>query len=212
VVAGLRFTGRGAWHRQHMDDDLHLPTSAVVAATDRQTWTDPDHVVRDGIDARFVVTTWAASFAATLLVVGIAALVIAVAAPGTLGSESSTGLGVLGIVAGIATFLAFATVVSWRLEHFHGDRLVNGLAVSALHLAIAGGAFLVELVARLVLSFDWAATAAADVAASIGDLAALLQLTAATSIVGCLLAIGIVPARGERPSGTQHAAPEDQTL
>jgi hypothetical protein len=83
--------------------------------------------------------------------------------------------------------IGFAVVMTLRLVRVQHDRLTNSLAVAALHIAVAG-------VAALVGVF----------VSGSPDALIVLERSAAATIIGCGLAVGMVPAVGERPTGTQR--------
>ncbi len=201
-----------AVHHNDMDSNSSRSSTAIRNDPPPAYWGDHDANPLDRLEPGWVASTWALCIALTL---GLGALgtLFAVAVSDTpITGQTNTELGVLTIVAAMATFIAFAVVITARLVRVPHDRLVNSLAVAALHVAVAVVLFGIELALQAL------GTGAADIfsgswAEQVGNAFAVLERSSAAAILAALLAVGMVPARGDRPSGTQvGATPQDRQL
>jgi hypothetical protein len=169
---------------------------AQIRTEDHVVWNEDDRSVLARVEPRFVVVTWLESVAAALVIVGVSALIVRALSDRPLTGGTATELGVLTILAAMGTFLGFAVVLTLRLVQVSHDRLANAIAIAALHLVFAG------IAAAATVTFGWSA-----------DVLIVFERTAAATIVGCGLAVGMVPAVGSRPTGTQtDATPTERQL
>jgi len=178
--------------------DLHAPPPATPQSL------GGDAAEHFSIDARFVATTWAWCLAATALLFAMMAGVLALVSDASLVGEAGTELGVLTIAAASSTFIGFVLVMTMRLVRVSHDRLVNSMAVSGLHVAVALVVFLATLALASLTSSGPTDLFGASWSDAIGNVFVLLERSAAMSVIACLLAVGMVPAAGARPRGTQQ--------
>jgi hypothetical protein len=186
----------------------------AVHTEDHVVWDEPDRFSLDRLEVGFVLMSWVVAMLATAAIFTVSSLIVAAVSSDPLFGETSTDLGVLTILAAMSTFIGFVTTMVVRLVRVDHDRVVNSLAVAVLHTVIAISLFLGTLAARAVTG-DGIVDDAFDGSTldRVGNLFSVLERSAAAAVVACLLAIGMVPARGERPQGTQtDHTPQDRQL
>jgi len=164
---------------------------AAVAASPHPEWGDHEAHLRTRLDMGWIASTWVLCVAASLAAFAVGAFIVGSFTDTQVTDPSSTDLGVLTIVAVMSTFMAFVGVLVARLTLVEHDRLANSFAVAALHLVVAGAVFVVTL------AIEGGISGQVDTAFS------LLERSAAAAVLASLLAVGMVPARGGRPEGTQ---------
>ena len=195
-----------------MDSEPVRSASAVRDDAPPEYWGDHDANVLDRVVPRWVLATWAMCVGAGLAIALVATIFAAAVSESPLTGETNTNLGLLTIVAAMSTFIGFAVVLTMRLVKVEHDRLVNSLAVAAVHVLMTVGLFAVELILQSLgigVSdiYDGAWTD------EVGNAFTVLERSSAAAILGALLAVGMVPARGDRPAGTQTGAtPQDRQL
>lgn len=195
-----------------MDHEPARSTSAVRDDAPPEYWGDHDANVFDRVVPGWVFATWGLCVGAGLAIATVATIFAAAVSETPLTGETNTELGLLTIVAAMSTFIAFAVVLTMRLVKVDHDRLVNSLAVAAVHVLATVGLFSVELVLQSLgigMSDIYDGTWTDEV----GNAFTVLERSSAAAILGALLAVGMVPARGGRPEGTQTGAtPQDRQL
>jgi hypothetical protein len=195
-----------------MDDRSDSTRTAVLPPDAQPVWGGHDRRLREKLDLGFIASSWALCFAATLALAALVSGVFTLLSQAPLTGITGTELGVLGIIFGFSTFVAFVMVMTWRLQHVSHDRLVNSMSVAAVHTGLALILFLGELAGRTLFGVGASETFEGGIRQQVGNVFLVLERSAAASVLACLLAVGMVPAYGSRPEGTQHAAPEDRTL
>lgn len=199
----------------HTTDASGTTRGAEVAVADRPpvAWGAPDRTILQRIEPRFVVGSWALSMLATVVLAVLSLLVVSLVTSTPLNADTDAGTGVVLIVAAMATFIGFVVVMAFRLVRVAHDRLVNSLAVAMLHLAVAALAIGAEFAIFAAAGADFTNTFGRPLSNNVGHAVGALERSAAAAIAACLLAAGMVPAMGGRPSGTQTAAtPTDEQL
>ena len=195
-----------------MDTEPTRSASAVSTEAPPAYWGDHELHVWNRLAPGWVVTTWALCIAMALGFAALGTLFALAVSDTPITGETNTELGVLTIVAAMSTFIGFVVVLVARLVRVDHDRLVNSLAVAALHVAVAVILFAIELVLQ---GFG---LGAADVfdgpwTDEVGNAFTVLERSSAAVILAALLAVGMVPARGGRPGGTQTGyQPQDRQL
>lgn len=184
------------------------PASSIATARteDHVVWDDPDRVASGRLEVGFVVTTWLMCVALTVVLFAVSAGIVAVISQRPLGGDTNTELGVLMILSAMSTFIGFVVMMGMRLVHVAHDRVVNSLAVAALHVSVALVLFLGALAVRQITGSSVSSLLGGGWSEQLGTTFTVLERSAAASVIACLLAIGIVPARGDRPRGTQSGA------
>lgn len=165
-------------------------------------WGDHDANPMQRLVPGWVVSTWAMCAVAALALGALFTLIVAAVSDVPITGETNTELGVLTIVAAMSTFIAFAIVLTARLVRVPHDRLVNSVAVALLHIVVAIVLFAVELALQGfgmgvgdVFDGPWTD--------EIGNAFTVLERSSAAAVVASLLSVGMVPAVGDRPQGTQ---------
>ncbi len=192
--------------------ELHPTALARAADESHPEWGDHDRSVVDRIEPAFVATSWLASLAVSAVVAVFAIAVFALAADTPLLGATGTELGVATVIGALSTFIGFAATMTWRLVRVDHDRLVNSLAVGVLNIAVAAVVALTEVVVRSSTGSGIGDMFQGTDGDQLANTLAVLERTSAAALVGCLLAVGMVPASGDRPSGTQGAADSDSQL
>lgn len=200
-----------------MDDHAGTPSNVAVA---NGTLDDPHPVWGDGdrgwvgrVEPGFVLRSWAVCLAVAVVLAVVATLIISALSSAPVLGETNTELGVLTIVSSMSTFIAFAVMMAIQLSYVAHDRLTNSLAVAALHVGLAVLLFAGEFVARSIVGESVSASFDGTWTDELGNAFTVLERSAAASVLACLLAPGMVPARGDRPSGTQtDVVPTDRQL
>jgi hypothetical protein len=195
-----------------MDSEPNRSATAVRTDPPPAYWGDHDAHPLERLEPGWVVTTWALC---VLMALGLATLgtLFAMAVADTpITGETNTELGVLTIVAAMSTFVGFVVVLVARLVRVDHDRLVNSLAVAALHVLVAIALFAVEL-ALQGLGMGVGDVFDGPWTDEIGNAFTVLERSSAAVILAALLSVGMVPARGDRPTGTQTGyQPQDRQL
>lgn len=191
------------------NDELH----ARIATADHPEWGAPDQTLASRIVPGFVLTSWLMCLAAAVALFAIGLGIVALISSQPLFGETNTELGVATIVAAMATFIGFVVVMVLRLPHVSHDRMVNSISVAAVHVAFALTLFLGNLAVRGITG-DGAGTLFTGAwTDELGNAFVVLERSAAASVLACILAVGMVPARGPRPTGTQtDVLPQDEQL
>lgn len=193
----------------------HEPARSTTAVRDDGPpayWGDHDANLLDRLVPSWVGTTWLLSLALTFALAVLGTLFAAAVSDTPLTGETNTELGVLTIVAAMSTFIGFTVVLTARLVRVSHDRLVNSFAVAGLHVAVAIVLFAIEL------SLQGFGVGVADVfdgpgTDEVGNAFTLLERSSVAAILASLLSVGMVPARGGRPGGTQVGpTPQDRQL
>ncbi|MCW2959955.1 MAG: hypothetical protein JWM90_342 [Thermoleophilia bacterium] len=166
------------------------------------TWSEPEAHFLQRIVPSFVLTSWLLSLLATAVLATGILLILSAVSDAPLTSTENASLGVSSIAAAFATFIGFVLVQIARLPKVAHDRLVNSLAVAALHVSVAFLILIAELIAR-GSGWDPASGFGGTWTDQLGNAFIVLERSAVAAIAACLLAVGMVPARGERPVGTQ---------
>lgn len=198
-----------------MDTDSHghVPSNAQVAAAEEPPRTWGDERARSEVEPGFVVTTWLLCLVTSIVIAALGVGVVALASDTPLFGETNTELGVLTILAAMGTFIGFVVVMTFRLVRVEHDRLLNSMSVAALHVAFALVLFLGDLALRGIAGVDLGSVFSGSWTDELGNVFTVLERSAAAAIAACLLAVGMVPARGDRPKGTQtDATPTDLQL
>lgn len=178
------------------DEPTRATSIAAVRTEDHVVWSEGDRNLLGRIEPSFVIASWALCVLAALAVAAVSGAIVALISDRNLLDGSPTELGVITILAAMGTFIGFAIVMTLRLVRVEHDRLSNALAVAALHLVVAGALALVGIF------IDGAP-----------DALVALERSAAAAFVACGLAVGMVPAMGGRPLGTQtDQAPTERQL
>lgn len=189
--------------------DAMQPQSKVATRSDAPAphpeWGDHDRSVLDRIEPRFVVVSWLWGLGTTLAFASIASAVYVLVTGRALTGDVSAEFGVLGLIFAFSTFIGFVVTMFWRLVRVEHDRLTNSMAVAALHVAFAVVLFGIELSVRAATGTGLTENVEGGWAQEVGNGFLALERSAAASVIACLLAVGMVPARGPRPRGTQHA-------
>lgn len=196
-----------------MDTTRHNELHARIAAADHPEWGAPDQTILQRIVPGFVLTSWLMCLAASVALAAIGLGIIALISQAPLFGEANTELGVAMIVSAMATFIGFVVVMVLRLPHVSHDRLVNSLSVGIVHVAFAILLFGGNLLVRAVTGDGAGSLFTGAWTDEIGTAFTILERSAVASVLACLLAVGMVPARGPRPAGTQtDLASQDEQL
>lgn len=176
---------------------------------DHPHWSEPAHDLSHRVSFAWVATTWLLAVACTAAITALALWIVDMTANPFENGRS----GVAMIIAGLATFISFVAVTRARLAKVDNDRLLNSLAVGAMHVVVAIVAFLVGL-ALTGGSGDGLVGAIPDgLRENLGILFSSLDRSAAAAILAVLLVPGTLPATGPTPPGTQSGAlPRDRQL
>lgn len=194
-------------------DDRGRGADVAVADQPPVAWGAPDRTLLQRIEPRFVVSSWALCLLASLAIAALGVLVVSLVSQAPLTGETNTELGVLMILAAMGTFIGFVTVMSLRLVRASHDRLVNSMAVAALHVAVAALLILADLAVFGIFGVHAGSGLTGPWTDTLGNVIVVLERSSVAAIAACLLAAGMVPAMGGRPAGTQTAAtPTDQQL
>ena len=186
--------------------------AAAVAGSPHPEWGDHGARFSTRLAPGWIVSTWVLCLLAAAAIAVVSAFIVDALSSTPLTGETNTELGVLTIVAVMATFVGFVGVLVARLTKVPHDRLANSLAVAALHVVVAIVLFAVEL------GLQAAGTGATDAldgswTDQLGNAFNVLERSSAAAILASLLAVGMVPARGDRPVGTQTSpTPQDRQL
>lgn len=183
----------------------HTASEAVADGPPR-SWGDVEGSVLERIEPSFIVVSWLLCVLASIAIAVVGGLIVSMGANQSLFGETNTELGVLTILSAMGTFIGFVLVMTVRLVHVAHDRLLNSLSVAALHVGVALLLFLGNLTLRGIAGVDLGTLFAGPWTDEVGNLFEVLERSAAASIAACLLAAGLVPARGDRPHGTQKEA------
>lgn len=195
-----------------MDNEPNRSASAVSTEPPPAYWGEHDLHVWDRLAPGWVVATWALCVVVALAFAALGTLFAAAVSDVPITGETNTELGVLTIVAAMSTFIGFVIVLTARLVRVEHDRLVNSLAVAALHVAVAIALFAIELVLQ-GLGMGVADVFDGPWTDEIGNAFTVLERSSAAVILAALLSVGMVPAVGGRPQGTQTGAtPQDRQL
>ncbi len=191
-----------------MDSDTARSASAVRTDPPPAYWGDHDANVLDRLEPRWVVATWAMCVGVGLVFAALATVFATIVSEAPITGESGSNLGLLTIIAAMSTFFAFAVTLTLRLVRVDHDRLVNSLAVAFFHVVVAAVIFLLTLALEgFGVSLD------DDLVSDLANALAVFERSAVAAILGAFLAVGMVPARGERPTGVQTGAtPQDRQL
>lgn len=166
------------------------------------TWSEPGVGFWHRIEWGFVLKSWLLCLLVTaVLATIIMAILAAVSDDPLLGTENAS-LGVSTIAAAFATFIGFVIVQINRLPRVAHDRLTNSMAVAGVHVALAIVVLVVDLISRGV-GADFDSFFGGTWTDEIGNAFVVLERSAVAAVAACLLAVGMVPARGDRPEGTQ---------
>jgi hypothetical protein len=189
-----------------MNDDRSPALEAALQSSEHPEWGDHDIPVLERIEPRFVAITWLWCTAATLALAAIGGLAFVLVTGRELTGTAGAEFGVLGIIFAFATFIAFVVTMVVRLVRVDHDRLANSMAVAALHVAVAVVLLLVELALLQFVGSGVTDAIEGGPLQQLGNVFVALERSAAVAVLACLLAVGMVPARGPRPAGTQHVA------
>ena len=200
-----------------MDDPVHDSRSyssvAAIHTEDHVVWDEPDAIDLDRLEVGFVAVSWLIAFAVTAVIFAISSLITAALSDAPLFGAENTDLGVLTILAAMSTFIGFVTTMVLRLVRVEHDRVVNSLAVAAMHVLLAMTVFFVTLAIRAANMESLDTVFTGTVMDRVGNVFTVLERSSVAAIAACLLAIGMVPARGARPRGTQtDHTPQDAQL
>lgn len=207
------FSPTGGRHDPSMDTSRHDELHARIAAADHPEWGAPDQTILQRIVPGFVLSTWAMCLAASVLLAAVGLGIIALISSRPLFGETNTELGVAMIVSAMATFIGFSVVMVMRLPHVSHDRLVNSLSVAAVHVGFAVLLFATDLLVRVTTGSGAGSIFTGPWTDELGNAFTILERSSAAAIAACLLAVGMVPARGPRPAGTQtELASQDEQL
>jgi hypothetical protein len=199
-------------------DPTPATDSAVLSIDDVHTedhvvWDEPDRLSLDRLELAFVVSSWAIAMVVTAVIFALSSAIVAALVDDPLFGATSTDLGVMTILAAMSTFIGFVTTMVVRLVRVDHDRVVNSLAVAGIHVLVAVMVFLGSLAARAATGSGLDDVYDGSMSDRLGNVFTVLERSSAAAIVACLLAIGMVPARGERPVGTQtDLTPQDRQL
>lgn len=187
------------------DAHRHDPSAARVAAAEEppRTWGTTESDLSSHIEPRFVLISWLLCLLATVVISAVATGIVALASDAPLLGETNTELGVLTVISAFSTFLGFAVVMALRLTHVAHDRLLNSMSVAAVHVALALLLFLGDLALRGIAGVDVGSVFTGPWTDEVGNVFVVLERSSVAAIAACLLAVGMVPARGGRPAGTQ---------
>jgi hypothetical protein len=200
-----------------MDDPEHDSRSyssvAAIHTEDHVVWDEPDAITLDRLEVGFVAGSWLVAFVVTAVIFAISTLITAALSDAPLFGARNTDLGVLTILAAMSTFIGFVTTMVLRLVRVEHDRVVNSLAVAAMHVLLAMTVFFVTLAVRGANMESLDTVFTGTVMDRVGNVFTVLERSSVAAIAACLLAIGMVPARGARPTGTQtDRTPQDAQL
>lgn len=196
-----------AWHYPTMDarqqlNHPDLPTDGISTE---------DHVVWGGrrnpisrVEWGFVVVSWLACLLLSAVIAAIGVAATAAFSETPILGETNTELGVLTVISAMSTFIGFAVMMSLRLTRVSHDRLSNSVAVAVLHIAVAATLFLAELGIRATVGESASSPFDGTWTDELGNAFTVLERSAVAALLACLLAAGMVPARGDRPDGTQR--------
>lgn len=194
-----------AVRRRHEIDSIHTEDHVV--------WDEPDRIDLARLEPGFVVGSWLLGVLATVAIFALSTGVVSIVSAAPITGATNTELGVLTILSAMSTFIGFVVVMVMRLVRVDHDRVVNSLAVAALHVAVALVLFLGELVLRNTTDVAASTFLAGNRFDQLGNAFTVLERSSAAAVIACLLAIGMVPARGARPQGTQtDPTPQDRQL
>ncbi len=192
-------------HVVHMDSNHPHATTAVSDDVPPPYW--GDHEARPFVRLEFgwIVTTWAMCLAVGVVIALVSTAIVAALSEAPLTGEQNTTLGVLTIISAMSTFIAFASVITFRLVRVEHDRLANSLGVGVFHVLVAIALFAIEL------ALQGAGIGVGDVLEGtatdeVGNAFTVLERSSVAAILASLLSVGMVPARGGRPKGTQTDA------
>ena len=194
--------------------DSNLPHAATRVSDDVPPpyWGDHDARPLTRLDFGWIATTWALCLLVGMGIAAVATFLVAALSETPLTGEENTTLGVLTIISAMSTFIAFASVITFRLVRIEHDRMVNSLGVGVFHVLVAITLFAIELVLQ---GFG---VGVGDVLEGtptdeIGNAFPVLERSSVAAFLASLLAIGMVPAVGARPRGTQtEALPTERQL
>lgn len=190
-----------------MDDPAHDSRSyssvAAIRTEDHVVWDEPDEISLDRLELGFVAASWLIALLVTAAIFALSTFVTSLLSDTAILGAENTDLGVLTILAAMSTFIGFVTTMVVRLVRVEHDRVVNSLGVAAFHVAVALLVFLATLAARSAIGVSLDDVFTGTVMDRLGNAFTVLERSSVAAIAACLLAIGMVPARGERPRGTQ---------
>ncbi len=152
-------------------------------------WSHPLERWQDRIQWKFAIVSWAIALAVTV-VVTFAAVLVAILVQGGLSDDD---VPIATIVAAFASFLSFFVVLVRRLPKLDHDRFLNSVAVAAIQTAVTLVLGLTSVIVR----------ASVDVSTPFSELGLIAIVPVAASIVACISAASMLPARGPAPHGTQ---------
>lgn len=187
---------------------------AAIRTEDHVVWDEPDRFALGRLEPTFVLVSWLVALATTVVIFALSTGIVAMISDRPLTGETNTELGVLTILSAMSTFIGFVVVMTIRLVRVEHDRVVNSLAVAALHVGIAVLLFLGALAGQAAFDNTGASSIFdGSVTEQLGNVFTVLERSSVAAILACLLAIGMVPARGDRPEGTQtDITPQDRQL
>lgn len=195
-----------------MDPTRPQSTSAVHPDPPPMYWGDHDANPLERLALGWVASTWVACIALALAIATLASLIVASLSESPLTGAQNTDLGIFTIIGAMSTFIGFAAVITLRLVRVDHDRLINSFAVAGLHVLVSVALFAVELVLQ-GFGVGIADALQGNLVDQVGNAFTVLERSSAAAIIAALLSVGMVPARGERPTGTQTGAtPQDLQL
>lgn len=168
---------------------------STLDVDDHPHWSEPAHDLPSRFALGWIATTWLMATAIAAVLSAIAIYVIAVTADPFADGRS----GVATIVAGLATFVAFVFTLRSRVCALQEDRLLNSLAVAAMHVLVAG----VAIALGVLVAGDQIGMIPDGFQENLGIVTSALERSSAVAILAALLIPGIVPATGATPAGTQ---------
>jgi hypothetical protein len=188
-------------------DAIRTTTATSALREPHPEWGNRSQSLLEKVDLRFVLSAWAWCVVATLVLAGaVSAIVVYGAGAALTAAEAGYGYGYgLGtVVFAFSTFIAFSAVLAVLLTRESGDRLINSLAISVLHLGLALTVIFVDVALRIVTGTGSSELVSGAWAEQAGTTLTLLVQAAPAAVFACLLAVGTVPTGGPPPAGTEH--------
>lgn len=172
---------------------------------DHPHWSEPAHDLPSRLHLGWIASTWAIAAASAVALTSAAIFLVAATADPFADGRS----GVATIIAGLATFIAFIFTLRSRVCTLPDDRLLNSMAVAALHVLVG----IAALILGTLVGGDLISSLPDGFRENLGIVFTAVERSAAVVILAALLIPGIVPATGDVPDGTQDApTPQDRQL
>lgn len=188
-------------------------TTATSTVDPHPEWGDHTTTTLQKVDVPWVLSTWFWCVAATLVFSGIVSAIVAFGGNADLvGTDRGIGYGIGTVIFSLGTFISFTIVLAILLLRERGDRLINSLAISVVHVSAALVIMLGYLAVRAIVAPGAEGLVDGVWADRIGTTVSLLVEASPAAIFACLLAVGMVPAGGQPPAGTINPTSSDDLM